>query len=106
MQRAVDCVYGHLSDSDFDRDAFASEMGASASTLYNKLRSLTGMNVSAFIRDIRMKEAKRLAQTQPDLRVSDLAYKVGFKDPKYFSTCFKKEFGVQPKEYIEQMSNQ
>ena len=106
MRRAVDCVYDHLSDSDFDRDAFASEMGASASTLYNKLRSLTGMNVSAFIRDIRMKEAKRMAQTQPDLRVSDLAYKVGFKDPKYFSTCFKKEFGVQPKEYIEQMSNQ
>ena len=103
LSRAIDCVYAHLSDSDFDRDAFAQEMGASASTLYNKLRSLTGLNVSAFIRDIRMKEAKRLAQTQPDLRVSDLAYKVGFKDPKYFATCFKKEFGMQPSEFLEQM---
>jgi AraC-like DNA-binding protein len=103
---AIDCARAHLSDSDFDREAFASEMGASASTLYNKLRSLTGLNVSAFIRDIRMKEAKRLAQTQPDLRVSDLAYKVGFKDPKYFSTCFKKEFGLQPSEFIEQMHGQ
>lgn len=106
LHRAIDCARAHLSDSDFDRDAFASEMGASASTLYNKLRSLTGLNVSAFIRDIRMKEAKRLAQTQPDLRVSDLAYKVGFKDPKYFSTCFKKEFGLQPSEFIEQMQGQ
>ena len=106
LRRAIDCARAHLSDSDFDREAFASEMGASASTLYNKLRSLTGLNVSAFIRDIRMKEAKRLAQTQPDLRVSDLAYKVGFKDPKYFSTCFKKEFGLQPSEFIEQMQGQ
>jgi AraC-like DNA-binding protein len=63
------------------------------------------MNVSAFIRDIRMKEAKRLALTAPDLRVSDLAYQVGFKDPKYFSTCFKKEFGLQPSEFIEQVAS-
>jgi len=103
LQKAIDCVYAHLDDSDFDRDAFALEMNTSASTLYNKLRSITGMNVSAFIRDIRMKEARRLAQTQPDIRISDLAYKVGFKDPKYFSTCFKKEFGLQPTEFIEQI---
>ena len=103
LRRAIDCAYSHISDSDFDRDAFAAEMGASTSTLYNKLRSITGLNVSSFIRDIRMKEAKRLAQTEPDIRVSDLAYKVGFKDPKYFATCFKKEFGMQPSEYIEQM---
>jgi AraC-like DNA-binding protein len=43
---------------------------------------------------------------QPDLRVSDLAYKVGFRDPKYFATCFKKEFGLQPSEYLEQMAKQ
>ena len=100
LQRARDCVKKHMDDSEFDRDSFASEMGASASTLYNKLRALTGMNVSIFIRDIRMKEAKRLVETQPDLRVSDLAYMVGFKDPKYFATCFKKEFGIQPSELI------
>ena len=105
LQKAIDCVYAHLDDSEFDRDAFASDMGMSASTLYNKLRSITGLNVTAFIRDIRMKEARRLAQTQPDLRVSDLAYKVGFKDPKYFSTCFKKEFGLQPSEFLEKSNS-
>lgn len=105
LRRATECVIKHLSDSDFDRDSFALEMGASASTLYNKLRALTGLNVSSFIRDIRMKEAIRLAKTQPDIRVSDLAYKVGFKDPKYFATCFKKEFGIQPSEFIEQNSH-
>ena len=104
MKRALSCIYEHLDDADYDRDAFAADMGASPSTLYNKLRSLTGMNVSNFIRDIRMKEAMRLAQQNPQIRVSDLAYKVGFKDPKYFATCFKKEFGIQPSEYIENLS--
>jgi len=99
--KAHDCVKAHLSDADFDRDAFAADMGLSASSLYNRLRALTGMNVSAFIRDIRMKEAKRLINTQPDLRVSDLAYSVGFRDPKYFATCFKKEFGIQPSEMLQ-----
>lgn len=104
LKRALDFVHAHLDDGDYDRDALARDMGASASTLYNKLRSLTGMNVSNFIRDIRMKEAQRIARQQPDIRISDLAYKVGFHDPKYFSTCFKKEFGMLPKEYIESLS--
>ena len=104
ITRAHDCVMAHLDDADFDRDAFAADMGASASTLYNRLRSLTGMNVSTFIRDIRMKEAHSLAEKQPDLRVSDLAYRVGFRDPKYFATCFKKEFGIQPSELLSQGS--
>ena len=103
MERARQCVFKHLDDSDFDRDAFASEMGASTSTLYNRLRAITGMNVSSYIRDIRLQEARRLAQTQPTMRVSDLAYRVGFKDPKYFATSFKKEFGIQPREYMDSM---
>lgn len=98
LQRARECVRKHLSNSEFNRETFAAEMGASSSTLYNKLRQLTGMNISNFIRDIRMSEAKRLAESQPDIRVSDLAYMVGFKDPKYFATCFKKDFGIQPSE--------
>ena len=103
VNRALHCIHEHLSDSDYGRDAFANDMGASQSTLYNKLRAITGMNVSTFIRDIRLKEAYHLAQQDPTQRVSDLAYKVGFQDPKYFSTCFKKQFGMQPKEFMESL---
>ena len=103
IERAIQCLSEHLSDSDYDRDAFARDMGASASTLYNKLRAMTGMNVTSFIRNYRIKEACRLAQTRPDLRVSDIAYQVGFKDPKYFATTFKKEMGMQPSEYFEEL---
>ena len=103
MERAIRCVNEHLDDGDYDRDAFAADMGASASTLYNKLRAATGMNVTTFIRDIRIKAACRLAKERPDLRVSDIAYRVGFKDPKYFATTFKKVLGVQPKEYFDKI---
>ena len=103
LSRAIECVYSHLSDDTYDRDTLAADMGASPSTIYNKLRSITGLSVSSFIRDIRLKEAHILAQATPTLRVSDLAYKVGFRDPRYFSTCFKKQFGMQPKEFMESL---
>ena len=103
VKQVLDLVHKHIDDESYDRDALAADMGASASTLYNKLRSITGMHVSAFIRDVRMKEAKRLAKNNPRLRVSDLAYSVGFHDPRYFATCFKKQFGIQPKEYLESL---
>ena len=106
LDKAIACVHKHIDDSGYDRETFASDMGMSSSSLYNKLRAVTGMNATSFIRDMRMKEACRLAKATPGIRVSDLAYSVGFKDPKYFATIFKKEFGMQPSEYIESIVNQ
>ena len=103
MQRARQQVLIHLEDDDYDRDALASDMGASASTLYNKLRAIANVNVTTFIRGIRMDEAKRIATENPDIRISDLAYRVGFRDPRYFSTTFKKHFGMQPTEFLDSL---
>ena len=100
LEKAINCVKKNISDSDYDREAFASDMGSSSSSLYNKIRLLTGMNVTEFVRDIRIKTACRLAKEHPDMRVSDIAYQVGFKDPKYFATSFKRVTGMQPKEYF------
>ncbi len=101
MQRAIDCVCNHLDDPDFDQLQFAAEMNTSKSTLYNKLKSLSGLNTSAFIRNIRLKSAARLMEEKKSIRISELAYAVGFNNPKYFSACFKKEFNMLPSEYIE-----
>ena len=103
LQRARQMVLDHLDDDDYDRDALASDMGASASTLYNKLRAIANVNVSTFIRNIRMDEAKRIATENPEIRISDLAYQVGFRDPRYFSTSFKKHFGMQPTEFLDNL---
>ena len=102
LQRAIDCVNNHLEDSGFDQPLFAEEMKTSKSTLYKKLKSLTGLNTSAFIRNVRLKAACRIMEEKgSNIRISELAYVVGFNDPKYFSTCFKKEFGELPSEYLE-----
>jgi len=103
LQRAIKCVNDHIDDSDYDRESFAADMGASSSTLYNKLRALTGKNISTFIRDIRIQTACKMAKANPDLRISDIAYRVGFRDPKYFATSFKRVMGTQPKEYFDKL---
>lgn len=100
LERAYACMKAHISDSDYDRDTFAQDMGSSVSTLYNKIRMLTGMNVTTFIRDYRIKAACQMAKDEPELRVSDIAYRVGYRDPKYFATSFKRVMGMQPKEYF------
>ena len=105
IKRARETVLSHLQDSDYDRNQFAADMGASTSTLYNKVKAASGMNITNFIRDIRIKKAIEIIGEEPGVRVSDLAYRVGFKDPKYFSTCFKTVTGMQPKEYIASHTN-
>ena len=100
LERAVQYVHKNLSDSDYDREAFAADMGTSVSTLYNRLRDLTGKSISNFIRDIRIQEACRIAKNERNTRVSDIAYRVGFRDAKYFATAFKRITGKQPKEYF------
>ncbi len=102
IQRAIDCVNKHLEDPNFDQTQFADEMRTSKSTLYKKLKSLAGLNTSSFIRNVRLKAACQIMEEKgTNIRVSELAYAVGFNDPKYFSSCFKKEFDVLPSEYIE-----
>lgn len=104
IQKAIDCVNRHLDHSDFDQQQFSEEMNVSKSTLYNKLKTLTGLNTSAFITNIRLKAACRIMDQNRNIRISDLAYAVGFNDPKYFSSCFKKEFNMRPSEYIERFT--
>lgn len=104
MQRAIDSVNRHLDDPDFDQARFVGEMGTSKSTLYNKLKSLTGLNTSAFIRNVRLKAACRIMEEKGNIRVSELAFAVGFNDPKYFSSCFRREFHMLPSEYMDRFS--
>ena len=102
---AKETIMQHLSDADYDREAFAKDMAMGESTLYNKVKATTGQTVIAFITSIRMKEAQRIIQSNPNILISEVAIQVGFNTPKYFSKCFKKEFGVFPKEYAEKQKN-
>ena len=105
LSRAIDCVKQHLDDGDYDREQFASDMCVSTSTLYNKLRALTGQNITSFINSIRLKEACRILRQHPDIKMTELSMTVGFNTPKYFTKLFKKEFGVLPSEYLNTSEN-
>jgi signal transduction histidine kinase/DNA-binding response OmpR family regulator len=104
LKKAINFVQAHLTDMDFGSEQLQQELATSKATLYRKLKSLTGLNATAFIRNIRLKAACRIMEEKRNIRVSELAYAVGFNDPKYFSACFKKEFGMQPSEYAAKFS--
>lgn len=102
LKKAMECVNAHLGEQDFDLGKFVSEMGMARSTLNDKLKQLTGMTPLAFISNVRLQAAFRLLEENKKIRINDLAYKVGFNDPKYFTLCFRKKFGLSPKDYLLQ----
>lgn len=105
LQRAIDCVNRHLDDPNFDQTQFLDEMHTTKSTFFRKLKSLTGLTYVSFIRNIRMKAACRIMEEKKHIRISELAYAVGYNDPRYFSSSFKKEIGMQPSEYMERFTS-
>lgn len=86
----------NISDSSLDTDKLSSLMNVSKSTLYRKLKSGTGYSPSELIRHIRLNFSKSLIFNEGISTVSDLAYDVGFNDPKYFSRCFRLRYGKSP----------
>lgn len=105
LKKAIELVNQHIDDPGYDREKFANDMGMSSSTLYNKLRALTGQTIVGFINSIRLKKAYQLLEEDPSLPVTELSTKVGFNTPKYFSKCFKDEFGFLPSKWNKRDNN-
>lgn len=78
----------------------ADQMNMSHSTLYRKIKTLTGLSANEFIRKIRMRNAERLLLSRK-YSIAEIIYKVGISTPAYFRQCFKEEFGVTPTEYMK-----
>lgn len=95
-------VKDHYADSEFSVAQLESLMHMGSTSLYKKITTLTGLTTSQYIRRYRLQTAHQLLQNQGDKihSVADVAYATGFNDPKYFTRCFVKEYGVQPKTLI------
>ena len=100
MQRVTELVKQHLG-KDLTIDILCAEVNMSRTSFYNKIKALTGIAPNDFIRNIRMKEAAFLLQSQR-YTVSEVADRMGFADPKYFTDTFKKFYGVPPSVYMKQ----
>lgn len=88
----------HLADPDFNVTKLVSEIGMSRPVLFRKVKMLTGLSVIDLLRTTRLKKAELLLK-QRKASVSEVAFAVGFSDPKYFSRAFRAQFGMTPTEY-------
>lgn len=95
LDRAVEVIENELSNPEFSINEFCRAIGMSRTSVYNKIKTLTDQGPNDFIRIIRLKKAKELL-TAKKHTVAEVSAIVGFSDSKYFSTSFKKQFGVSP----------
>lgn len=97
VEKAVEVVYANIQDPDFDKDSFASEMNVSSSSLYKKLKTMTGQSPAEFIKTIRMSAALKLLQSHQHT-ITEVSELCGYSSQSYFSTAFKNFYGKSPNE--------
>ncbi|MCK5639296.1 MAG: response regulator, partial [Gammaproteobacteria bacterium] len=102
MKRALDLVYEHLDDPDFNVNLFSQKIFMSRRHLNRKLKALTDQTTTGFIRSVRLKRAAQLLGQQ-SATVSEIAYKVGIYNLSYFTQSFRKEFGETPAAFMNDM---
>lgn len=95
MQKVLAVVETELANEHFTVQALADSLALSRTQLYRKLDAITGQDPQRFIRSYRLRQAHRLLAAET-ATVAEIAYQVGFKDPSYFSRCFKQAFGYAP----------
>ena len=99
MDRLTELIYAHIEEVDLDVNKLASLMNMSRATLYRKVKDSLHVTPNDFIRIIRLKKAAEFLR-QNEYRINEIAYIVGFSSSSYFSKCFKKQYGVLPKDFV------
>ncbi|MDT0552687.1 two-component regulator propeller domain-containing protein [Urechidicola vernalis] len=98
LNKVMRLVEDNLTNEKLGREFIANKMSVSPSTLYRKIKAITDLDITLFIRSIRLKRAAQMIRNKED-NISGIAYRVGFNDPKYFRKCFVKQFGVNPSQF-------
>lgn len=98
LERIVKNINENLSNSDYNVEILAKNVGISRAHLYRKLKEMTNESVIELINEIRLKKAETLLRSK-NFSISEVAYTVGFKNVNYFSTLFKERYHNTPKEY-------
>jgi AraC-like DNA-binding protein len=102
MQQLMALIEKNMAEPEFSVEDMSREMFMSRVALYKKLLSLTGKTPIEFLRQVRLKRAAALME-KSKMTVAEVAYEVGFNNPKYFSKYFKTEFGKLPSAYMEEI---
>jgi|GEM_PF-973154 len=94
--RIIEDNYGN---TDFNIEDWSHAMNIGRTRLFNRIKEITGMTPNDYILKKKMEQSARLLSVPEDITVSEVAYRLGFSNPAYFTRCFKKQFGVTPQEY-------
>ncbi len=105
LARLNEKIEHNLTDEMFSIEKLANSLSMSQSNLQRKVKGLSGMVPNDYIRVIKLKKAAQL-MIQGEYRINEICYIVGFSSPSYFSKCFHKQFGMQPKEFIKSLEGQ
>ncbi|WP_319479959.1 two-component regulator propeller domain-containing protein [uncultured Draconibacterium sp.] len=98
ITKAYQVLEKNYIEPNFSVEQFAREMFVSRSLLYKKIKALTDLNITDFINSYKLKKSVEMIKTT-DQSISEIAFKTGFNDPKYFSRIFKKFYGSSPSEF-------
>lgn len=98
IDKAIQLVNDNLQNEEFGIELMVDQLFMSQSTLYRKIKSLTGLSLTGFIRSVKLKKAGQLI-LQTDMKLSQVAHEAGFNDYKYFKKSFELQFGCLPSGY-------
>jgi len=104
IEKITGIIKENLDSDKIDVAFIAEKMNMSHSTLYRKIKALSGISVNEFIRKVRIKNAEKLLLTGK-YTISEISYMVGINSITYFRQCFKEEYGMAPSEYIKKIMN-
>lgn len=95
IQKVLQLINENISEPELTVEFLSSKIFLSRSQLYRKIKTLTGVSVNEFIRNVRLEKAKQLIE-QGNNNVNEISYKVGFPSPSYFTKCYKIKYGYLP----------
>ena len=101
IQKCLEYIEKNMDNPEYGVEELSGDLGMVRMSLYRKLQSITGHTPTDFIRSIRLKRAAQLLQGS-QLPIVEIANRVGFSSPSYFSKCFREMFGMLPKQYAEE----
>lgn len=97
LKKITEIIEENISNEQFGVSELAREAGMSRSNLLRKVKKLTNVSVSVFIRQVRLANAMEMLR-QESLNVSEVSYRVGFSSTSYFIRCFREQYGYPPGE--------
>jgi AraC-like DNA-binding protein len=103
LEKIYKIINENLSDSSFGIESFASKIALGRATLHKKLVALIGEPPSELVKRVRLNKAAKLIEKKFG-NISEIALEVGFSNPAYFSDCFRKQFGVSPSIYRQNIT--